>query len=114
MTFAESVANAAGRLWKFNWHWNKNDQSFLGSEPSNWSGSPTFDPEEGAEEMGAKLDLAMDWARSTKAEARSGVEVVPGGGTMVEGSGLRVGVPIGMRWPSVRTLGSGTCLGSRR
>ena len=35
--------------------------------------------------MGAELDFAMDWARSTKAEARSRVEVVPGGGTVVEG-----------------------------
>ena len=99
---------------EFNWHWNKNDRSFLRSEPSNWLGSWTFDPEEGAEEMGAELDFAMDWARSAKAEARSGVKVVPGGGTVVEGSGLRAGVPVGMCWPSVRTSGLGTHLGSWR
>ena len=44
----------------------------------NWSGSQTFDPEEGAAETGAKLDFAIDWPKSARAEARSGVEVVPG------------------------------------
>ena len=59
------------------------------------------------------MDFAMDWARSTKAEARSGVKVVPGG-TVVEGLGLRVGVPVGVRWLLVRTSGSGTRSGSWR
>ena len=64
--------------------------------------------------MGAELDFAMDWARSAKAEARSGVEVVPGGGTVVEGLGLRAGVPVGMCLPLVRTSGLGTRSGSQR
>ena len=65
-------------------------------------------------ETGAELDFAMDLAKSAKAEARSGVEVVPRGGTVVEGLGLQAGVPIGMRWPSVSTLGSGMRSGSQR
>ena len=112
MTFAESVANAAGRSQKFNWHWNKNDRSFLRSEPSNWSGSRTFDLEEGAVETGAELDFAIDWAKSAKAEARSEVAVMPGGGAVVEGSGFQAGSPVGVRSPSVVSSGWWTGLGS--
>ena len=62
--------------------------------------------------MGVELDFAIDWARSAMAKARSAFEVVPGGGT-VEEEGFRAGVPIGVRWPSVNTSGSGTWSGSR-
>ena len=58
-------------------------------------------------ETGVKLDFAIDWARSTKAEASSVFEVVPGGGT-VEEEGFRAGVPVSVRWPSDITSGSGS------
>ena len=46
------------------------------------------------------------------AEASSTFEVVPGGGT-VEEERFRAGVPVGVCWLSVKTLGSGTWSGSR-
>ena len=63
-------------------------------------------------ETGVKWDFAIDWARSAMAEASSTFEVVPGGGT-VEEEGFRAGVPVGVCWLSVKTLGSGTWSGSR-
>ena len=63
-------------------------------------------------ETGVELDFTIDWARSTKAEASSMFEVVPGGG-IVEEEGFRAGVPVGVRWPSDITSGSGTRSGSR-
>ena len=42
---------------------------------------------------GVELDFAMDCAKSTRAKARSRVEVVPGG-AMVEGSGFQTGSPV--------------------
>ena len=47
-------------------------------------------------EMVAELDFTIDWARSASAKARSKVEVMPGGGAVVEGSGFRVGSPVGV------------------
>ena len=68
-------------------------------------------------ETGAKLDFAIDWARSTSAEARSKVEVMPGGGAVVEGSGFQAGSPVRVRSLSVVSsswwTGSGSGFGSR-
>ena len=63
-------------------------------------------------ETGVELDFAIDWARSAMAEARSTFEVVPGGDT-VEEEGFWAGVPVSVRWPSVKTSGSGTWSGSQ-
>ena len=57
-------------------------------------------------ETGVELDFTIDWARSAKAEASSAFKVVLGGGT-VEEEGFRAGVPVGVRWPSDITSGSG-------
>ena len=63
-------------------------------------------------ETGVELDFAINWARSAMAEARSAFEIMPGGGTVEEESGLWAGVPISIRWPSVNTSGLGTWSGS--
>ena len=61
---------------------------------------------------GAELDFAMDCAKSTRAKARSGVEVMPGGGTMVGGFGFQAGSPVRVHSPSVISSGWWTGLGS--
>ena len=63
-------------------------------------------------ETGVELDFTIDWTRSAKAEASSVFEVVPGGGTLEE-EGFWAGVPVGVRWPSDITSGSGMWSGSR-
>ena len=62
--------------------------------------------------MGAELDFAMDCAKSARAEARSRVEVVLGGGTVVEGSRFRAGSPVRDHSPSVISSGWWTRSGS--
>ena len=60
----------------------------------------------------AELDFAMDCANSARAEARSRVEVMLGGGTVVEGSRFRAGSPVGVCSPSVISSGRWTGSGS--